>query len=138
MTNHDSPQTVDEAFLKTMITSTRTDHEKVGDFHEKFGLDNTTHRSVGPRKMNLELLTFRIRFMLEELREYVESSCEITVKQEEAFDALMTSVYIPSPDVDHAKAFDALLDLDYVVHGTAHFSGYPWEAGMCEVQRANM
>src|ERR1051326_8186655 len=118
--------------LKKEDEPERTDHEKVGDFHEKFGLDNTTWHSPGPRPLNSELLSFRIKFMLEELREYVEAATNISLAEKAAFDVLMNVLYVPRHDLDHAKAFDALLDLAYVVHGTAHFSGYPWEDGMHE------
>jgi predicted HAD superfamily Cof-like phosphohydrolase len=40
--------------------------------------------------------------------------------------------------MDHADAFDALIDLVYVAMGTAHLFGYPWQDGWDEVQRANM
>lgn len=102
----------------------RSNFDDVGDFHEKFGLDNVTHHGAGPRfpigEHNeadaAELLRFRVRFLREELQEFE--------------DALATR--------DPAKAFDALLDLTYVAMGTAHLLGFPWQEGWDEVQRANM
>ena len=87
----------------------------VGDFHRKFGLA-TSDTKAGPSPYNDELLDFRIRFMHEELDEFVEGLEEN----------------------DDAKMFDALLDLVYVAMGTAHLLGYPWEIGWNAVQAANM
>lgn len=88
----------------------------VGHFHHKFGLDNTTFKAPGPRPDDTELINYRIGFMTEELDEFVEGW----------------------ESDDHAKMFDALIDLVYVAMGTAHFLGYPWQAGWDRVQTANM
>ena len=61
-------------------------------------------------------MDFRVKFLEEELEEFKEGRRE----------------------GNHAKMFDALLDLVYVAMGTAHLQGYPWEAGWTEVQEANM
>jgi len=90
--------------------------DDVGHFHQKFSLDNTTYERPGPRVVSDALLEFRIKFMSEELTEFATAA---------AAD-------------DHAKMFDALLDLVYVAMGTAHLLGYPWQDGWDEVQRANM
>jgi predicted HAD superfamily Cof-like phosphohydrolase len=91
-------------------------HRDVGQFHEKFNLDNTTARPVGPRDVPRELFDFRLKFMREELREFEEGEAE----------------------GDLAKMADSLIDLVYVVLGTAHVYGFPWQALWDEVQRANM
>lgn len=93
-----------------------SNHGAVGIFHEKFGLDNTTCHPAGPREASPELLEFRIRFLREELQEFIN--------------AAQTN--------DHPKMFDALLDLAYVTFGTAHVLGYPWQAGWDLVQTANI
>lgn len=91
-----------------------SDFGQVGEFHRKFGLRHFFH---GPNKdPDRGMLEFRHKFLQEELDEFTEG-----VEQG-----------------DHAKMFDALLDLVYVAHGTAHLLGYPWPAGWAEVQRANM
>lgn len=92
-----------------------TNWRDVGDFHEKFGLPQVK-ADAGPREWNAELLKFRIKFLQEELVEFVEG-----VIQE-----------------DHAQMADALIDLVYVAMGTAHLLGYPWQELWNEVQRANM
>ena len=93
-----------------------SDFDDVGDFHEKFGLDNVTHHGAGQRDVDESLMNFRIKFMREELDEF-EGAYEIG---------------------DEAGMFDALMDLVYVAMGTAHLKGYPWHSGWAEVQRANM
>jgi predicted HAD superfamily Cof-like phosphohydrolase len=93
-----------------------SDFDDVGEFHEKFGLPNVTHDGAGPREVPEGLLEFRRAFMQEELDEFVEGMDE----------------------GDHAKMFDALIDLVYVAMGTAHLQGYPWSEGWDLVQAANM
>lgn len=95
---------------------TRSNFDDVGDFHEKFNLDNVTHRGEGLREVDPSLLEFRVKFLHEELQEFEDALTE----------------------GDWAKAFDALLDLAYVTFGTAHLLGFPWQRGWDEVQRANM
>lgn len=93
-----------------------SNHADVGSFHQKFGLPNTTYQGVFPREVVEEFMRFRINFLREELKE-IEAAVETG---------------------DLVKLFDGLLDLNYVSHGTAHILGLPWQAGWCEVQRANM
>lgn len=90
--------------------------DDVGNFHEKFGLDNVTHHGIGPRDLPSEYLEFRRKFLQEELDEFIEGIEEN----------------------DHGKMFDALIDLVYVAMGTAHLQGYPWQIGWGLVQEANM
>jgi hypothetical protein len=63
-----------------------------------------------------DLAAFRIGFMLEELHEYV--------------------VAVQEGDVP--GAFDALVDLGYVMFGTAHLHGFPYSKGWDRVHAANM
>lgn len=88
----------------------------VANFHHRFGLDNTVYNEPGPRSWDPELIQFRAKFMAEELKEFNDAVAE----------------------QDHAKMFDALIDLVYVAHGTAHLLGYPWEGGWAAVHEANM
>lgn len=102
-----------------------TNFSDVGDFHEKFGLPVV--REQGPQSLgfgpgptgaenNEELMQFRIKFMEEELLEFIKGFEE----------------------GDIAQMADALADLQYVVLGTAHILGLPWQALWDDVQRANM
>lgn len=88
--------------------------KQVQEFHEKFDLP------LGDEdKLNDAAYDFRLRFMQEELAEFAQ-----------AYEA-----------DDKVGQFDALLDLAYVVFGTALFMGISpeqWDQGMNEVQRCNM
>lgn len=88
------------------------------EFHKKFDLPfGKTDVLTG--KDNFDALEFRVKFMQEELTEFIEAMGE----------------------EDRVKAFDALLDLAYVVYGTALFMGVnpaQWHAGMAAVHSANM
>ena len=86
--------------------------DDVKAFNEKFGI----LYQGPPRELDSELTLYRIRFMREELNEYIEAW----------------------QHGDIEKQFDALLDLVYVAMGTAIFHGFPWQQGWDEVQRANM
>jgi predicted HAD superfamily Cof-like phosphohydrolase len=95
-------------------------------FHEKFGLaptDDPGHRLPD------DVLKFRIKFMFEELQEYV--------------DAVGGSYGCPNVSIDPAKfhaedAFDGLLDLAIVCLGTAYLHGFNFNAGWSRVMAANM
>lgn len=112
------------------------DFHDVGEFHEKFGLDNCTRQMPGPREVSDDLLEFRLKFLLEELREFGEAvGYHLVMDNEE----IKFERNPGSPaKIDHEKAFDALIDLNYVSLGTAHLFGYPWPVGWSAVQRANM
>jgi len=104
----------------------------VGMFHQQFNLDNVTVRNpAGPRETSEDLLLFRIKFLREELEEF-----ERAVGFQPAHGG--QPAHLTGEPINHVQAFDALLDLAYVVFGTAHVMGYPWHAGWDEVQRANM
>lgn len=94
----------------------RSNFDDVGDFHEKFNLDNVTYHGASPRDLDPDVLAFRIEFLREELKEF-EDACAAG---------------------SEAGKFDALLDLVYVALGTAQLLGYPWQRGWVAVQHANM
>jgi predicted HAD superfamily Cof-like phosphohydrolase len=108
----------------------------VGRFHEKFGLLNTTYRGPGPSSMDRETIVFRMKFLCEELQEFMEG---VGFKfHASLYDIAMMNSSWQETGPDHPQMFDALIDLVYVAYGTAHMAGYPWEEGWGEVQRANM
>lgn len=90
-------------------------YQDVLDFHEKYQV---------PRNKTVALLegdelAFRVKFMQEELDEFVKAH----------------------EDGNLADAIDALVDLVYVVHGSAQFMGIStkqWQAHWDVVQNANM
>lgn len=100
---------MDEA---TLIRAARQDHELVLEFHLRFSLP----RADVPRLLDPDLQRFRIARLREELDEY-----EAAVANE-----------------DLPGAADALVDLAYIVHGTAIAHGVPWRALFDEVHAANM
>lgn len=84
----------------------------VRDFNVKFDLP----LPVTPIWQNHELMMFRLFFMHEELNETMLAYAKR----------------------DMPKFFDGLIDLAYVVIGTAIMCGLPWRAGWKEVHEANM
>lgn len=88
-------------------------YKDVRDFHLKFGLIPV---STTPRILTLEEWAFRFRFMLEELIEW-----DLAIRQG-----------------DLVKAADSLVDLTYVVLGTALMQNIPFNEVWNEVQKANM
>jgi dCMP deaminase len=91
-----------------------TDFEMVGEFHRKFGLPVS-----GPAEPSVpddDTLGFRLRFLREELAELEEASQR----------------------GDLEGFADALADLVYVAHGTAHLAGIPMDPVFREVHRANL
>lgn len=81
-------------------------------FHEKFGINY----DGPPRELPHDIATFRMQFLDEELREYMDA--------------------VASHDLE--KQFDALIDLVYVALGTAHLQGFQFRRGWKRVQQANM
>lgn len=90
--------------------------DMVYEFNEKFGLPLGDADIIST---DVEACSYRAKFMQEELDEFV----------------------IAMHEGDRVKAFDALLDLTYVVFGTALFMGVSKEqfkAGFDAVHKANM
>jgi len=90
----------------------KSDNEKVREFHEQFGVPVAEQ----PRQLTADEFHFRFDFMHEELKEFAEA-------------------WGSSSIVDQA---DALIDLSYVVLGTAAMMGLPWEELFDAVHKANM
>jgi len=81
-------------------------------FHEKFGLEAPNR----PRMLDWDTTNFRHGFMQEELDEYM----------------------LACKDQRMDDAYDALVDLMYVVLGTMWMHGFPLDAGWEEVHACNM
>ena len=88
--------------------------DDVGKFNRKFGLPLATDGP--PHLLDEDLLSFRLKFMAEELLEYEQACAAGNI----------------------AEAADALVDLVYVALGTAHMMHVPFDECWSEVQRANM
>jgi predicted HAD superfamily Cof-like phosphohydrolase len=104
----------------------------VSRFHEKFGLEATTDPG---HALPDDVLKFRIKFMLEELHEYVEALGMSYGKSQANDPKIYREVETP---FNVEKAFDALIDLAYVALGTAYLHRFPFDAGWARVQGANM
>ena len=94
---------------------------KIVAFHEKFGLQYNGF----PRPLPIEISVFRVGFMHEELKEYEE--------------AVVAYNLSPNPK-DLERQLDALVDLLYVLLGTAYLHGFAriWKTAFKRVHRANM
>lgn len=86
--------------------------QAIKDFHIKYQLEY----SGPPRELPEDLQLFRVKFLAEELGEYIEAIQEKNLE----------------------KQFDALIDLVYVAVGTAYLQGFPFNKGFELVQAANM
>lgn len=103
----------------------------VQEFHEKFGLAY----NGPPRSLPVGLQRFRTKFLKEELKEYTD-----------AVDELSKFLKDPSPSFDDEaahkleKMLDALVDLLYVLLGTAYLHGFGpiFRTAWRRVHRANM
>lgn len=104
----------------------------VARFHDKFALEPTNNPG---HQLPDDLLKFRIKFMLEELLEYVEA---VDMHMHQDSHGATEITYRASGSVDMEKAFDALIDLTYVVLGTAFLHRFPFNSGWDRVQKANM
>lgn len=113
----------------------------VCDFHLKFGLN--TYGTVAPNPLDLTTLEFRMRFLIEELAEFAQSTGMLTL----SFD--LHKIIRDLKDQHYRRtdplkidfledSVDALADLVYVALGTAHMMGLPFDDAWAEVQRANM
>jgi len=90
--------------------------DDVGRFHTKFGLPESSYPGPRSRELSDDVVEFRIEFLREELKEFIEG-CD---------------------ENDPVKMADALIDIVYVAMGTAHLMGLPWQHLWDEVHRANM
>jgi len=84
----------------------------VAAFHRKFGIDYYGP----PRQLERVLEEFRVRFMQEELTEYISATYEQDIEDQ----------------------LDALVDLVYVALGTAHLQGFDFARAWKRVHAANM
>jgi len=99
----------------------------ISDFHNRFAI--AYHGP--PRHLPQDLRDFRIKFIAEELCEYAGVP-DITKR---LIQSALHEQQQPQPLADE---FDALIDLAYVVLGTAHLHGFPFAKGWARVHRCNM
>lgn len=110
---HEDGALVRQAMLEHAKTHEKLDlFEDIQKFHSKFDLPAL----VKPGFLPHDLMSFRIKFIQEELDEF----CDAYVNE------------------NLEKAFDALIDLTYVVLGTAYLMGLPFNDGWRHVHHCNM
>lgn len=110
-------------------------YEDIGDFHEKFGLPTVTTDGAYPRHPDMEMVRFRLNFLLEELIEIVKAYGGVF----DVVDGRLCINVPPRPEgPNHVEVLDGLVDLVVVALGTAHIMGYPFQTAWNLVQRANM
>lgn len=119
------------------------EHADVARFHAKFGIDQA--HPPAPTHLTEDLFRYRFSFLVEELGELA-----LAAGHEALGVALCqaTTTYCRDhpplygvPERDLVRAFDALLDLAYVLRGTALLMGITpahWADGWSAVERANM
>jgi predicted HAD superfamily Cof-like phosphohydrolase len=86
--------------------------ESIKEFHGKFDLWGPDR----PAELSEELHIFRTKFMMEELEEYIDAY----------------------EDGNLEKQLDALVDLAYVVLGTAYLHGFDFNEAFRRVHEANL
>lgn len=95
---------------------------QVGEFQAKFGLDQLERAEPGPM-VNSDLLTFRLRFLLEEVEEIAEAcGFTVTVSEEGALDVEAKEDRLDE-DLDLEKVLDGYVDLFYVALGSIRLHG---------------
>jgi predicted HAD superfamily Cof-like phosphohydrolase len=128
--------------------------EAVSEFHKKFGFKALD----APGFLPPDQMQVRLNFILEELCELADA-CGFTIANEVDGDPIEYVSFQPIKPTemmatrDLYNAFDALLDIEYVVLGTANLMGFSnpcpgtavttvpwslWREGFARVQRANM
>jgi len=98
----------------------------IAEFHRKFGLEYKGR----PRVLPEDLAAFRTLFIGEEFEEY-------RLATQAATDAIKNGKLSNLPAAME-KQLDAIVDLVYVVLGTAHLHGYDFDAAWKRVHTANM
>ena len=104
--------------------------DDIAEFHQKFGIEYRGRARVLPP----ELAKFRIKFLKEELREYVKTAdaAAKAIKQQRPTSFDDEVAY----NLEHM--LDALVDLVYVALGTAHLHGFDFDEAWRRVHEANM
>ena len=101
-------------------------YEDIAEFHYEFQLQYEGK----PRTLNPRLHQFRATFMAEELHEYNLAYIEVLEAKHSGDRAAMNAAL--------EKQLDALVDMTYVVLGTAHLHGFDFVEAWNRVHNANM
>lgn len=115
-------------------------YEDIRDFHVKFRLEY----NEPPRELPSDIALFRIGFIAEELAEYAAHSgfTNIARSLNELHEHIKNESrwVIKRNEGGHnlEMQFDSLIDMTYVVLGTAHLHGFLFNEGWRRVHNANM
>ena len=107
--------------------------EDITEFHKKFGLEPPSPET---HVLPSDLLAFRVKFIIEELKEYCSAMGVDwwATSTEDAHGVSVNSRYFP----DMENVLDALVDLTYVVLGLAYVHGFKFNEAWDRVHAANM
>ena len=101
----------------------------IEEFHKKYGLEYSGKARVLPA----HLAKFREKFIREEYNEYLKA---VHAAKEELRGKTLSFDDEVAFNLEHA--FDALVDLCYIVMGTAYLHGFDFREGWRRVHEANM
>lgn len=92
-------------------------------FHNKFGLDSKV--PARPTPPDVDMIKFRLNFLLEELSELAQASgFSLSIQDDGELSFEPDSFEDEPQEVNLEDALDALVDLTYVVIGTSEFFGF--------------
>ena len=119
-----------------------TQYELVAKFHDKFGLPHHFNSTIGFPDKELDgddvLALYRAFHNLIAARDALRAR-KATACYRAGFLCEEVAEYLESVIRDDLPGIaDALVDVNYVALGTAHFYGLPYDELFDEVQRANM
>lgn len=101
----------------------------IEEFHQKYGLE---YRGK-PRVLPPSIAKFREKFIREELSEYLRA---VNSAKKELHDPSLSFDDEVAYHLEHA--LDALVDLTYVILGTAYLHGFDFREAWRRVHKANM
>lgn len=118
----------------------KTPYEQIIEFHQKFGLEY----NGDPQSLPHDMALFRIGFMIEELAEYAKASGYWTINgylkdlHNMIKEGSAHTVERNENFIDLHDQLDGLVDLSYVLNGTAYLHGFDLEGAFTVVHAANM
>lgn len=93
---------------------------RVAEMHEKFGFKPRQ----SPGFLPPEIMAMRLNFLLEELLETADACGYMLMVQDRTSHPAKTAFVESHNHVNLEEALDGLLDLEIVLHGTAHLMGF--------------
>lgn len=106
----------------------------INDFHNNFGFT----QPAGPKLLDDEHMAMRLNFMLEELRETADAIGFKLVMNVASPSVIYFRKIAGDPGINLEGYLDGLIDLAYVLFGTAWLTDVDIEEGWRRVHAANM